>query len=59
MSIGKVRVIHLVNLQMKKISIYKMTYYPEPHSYRRRKINVEFDLFNYAAKTGVNKSKSC
>ena len=36
-----------------------MTYYPEPHSYSRRKTNVEFDLFNYAAKTGVNKSKSC
>ena len=34
-----------------------MSYYPEPHSHSRRKINVEFDLFNYAAKTGVKKSK--
>ena len=33
---------------MKKISLYKMSYYPGPSSHRRNKIKVELDLSNYA-----------
>ena len=40
-----------------------MRYDPEPDSYRRNKVNVELDLFNYATRldlkgvAGINKSR--
>ena len=34
----------------KKISLYKMSYFPEPHTYSRNKIKAELDLSNYAIK---------
>ena len=43
---GKVMIIHLIAGQIKNISLYKMSYYPEPDSHSRNKIKVELDLFN-------------
>ena len=46
-----------------KISLYKMSYFPEPYTRSKNKIKVEIDLFNYAVKSdsknvaGVDSSK--
>ena len=48
---------------IKKISLYKMSYFPEPYTRRKSEIKVELDLSNYATKsnlknaTGVDKLK--
>ena len=48
---------------IKKISLYKMSYYPETYTYNKNKIKVYLDLSNYAIKSdlkdeiGVNTSK--
>ena len=36
---------------MKKISLYKMSYFPEPCIHGKNKIEVEKDLSNYATKS--------
>ena len=47
---------------IKKVSIYKTSYFPEPHTHSKNKIKVE-NLTNYATKcdfkseTGVNTAK--
>ena len=48
---------------MKKISLCKMSYVPEPYSHRKNKIKFELDLSNYATKynskgvTGIDRSQ--
>ena len=37
----------------KKISLYKMNYFPEPYSYSKNKIKVELDLSKYATKSDL------
>ena len=46
-------IIRLIARLMKKISLYKMSYYPGPSSHRRNKIKVELDLSNYATMSDV------
>ena len=59
----KVVVIDLKVKVIKKILLYKMSYYPEPYTYNKNKVRVYLDLSNYAAKSdlkdeiGVNISK--
>ena len=43
---GKVIAIPFIGGLKKSISLYKMSYYPEPGSYRRNKIKVELGLAN-------------
>ena len=50
---GKVMIIRLIARLMKKISLYKMSYYPGPSSHRRNKIKVELDLSSYATMSDV------
>ena len=38
---------------MKKIFLYKMSYFPEPHSHRKTKIKVDLDLSNYSTKADL------
>ena len=40
-------IIHLITELIKKISLYKNSYFQEPYTYR---IKVELDLYNYAIK---------
>ena len=42
--------------RIKKISLYKMGYYPKPYSYSRNKIKIELKLSNSATKPEVNKA---
>lgn len=45
---GKVIIIPLIDGKLKKIVLFKIkSYYPEPDSHSRNKINVELDLSNY------------
>ena len=63
MSNLKVLIILLTVGFIKKILLYKMSYFPEPYTRRKSKIKVELDLSNYATKsnlknaTGVDKLK--
>ena len=63
MSNGKALTILVTVGLIKKISLYKMSYFPEPHNHSTNKIEVELDLENYATKsnlknvTGVDTSK--
>ena len=50
MSNGKVMIVLLIVGLIKKMSLYKMSHYPEPDSHDRNKIKVELYLSNYAAK---------
>ena len=62
MSNVKVTIIRLIVL-IKKVLLYKMSYFPEPYTHSRNKRKVELDLSNYATKsdlkgiTGINTSK--
>ena len=49
-------IIRSIARKIKKISLYKMVYYSEPHNYGRTKIKVELDLSNYATKPKVKKA---
>ena len=55
--------IHLIIGQIKKISLNKISNFPEPYSCNKKKIKVELDFFKYATKsdlqnaTGINTSK--
>ena len=53
MSIGKVMIIHLTVGLIKKILLYKMSYFPEPH----KKIEVQSDFFNYTTKSDLKNAK--
>ena len=50
---GKVIIIRLKAGQIKKISSYKMSYYPDPNNYSRDKIKVELDFSNHATKSNL------
>ena len=43
MSSGKVIIVHAIAGLIKNISLYAMSFYPEPDSYNRNKIKVELD----------------
>ena len=40
---GKTMTIHLIVGLIKKISLYKMSYFPEPYTHRKSKITVKLD----------------
>ena len=58
---GKVMIILLKFWINKKIQLYKMSYFPEPHT-NKKKVEVELDLSNYATEsdlknaTGIEKT---
>ena len=62
MSNGKVVIICLIVELIKKISLHKMLYFPEPFSCTLNQIKVKWNLTDYATKfdlkkaTGVDKS---
>ena len=47
---GKAKKNLLIVGLIKKISLYKMSYFPQTYSHIKSKIKVELDLSNYAAK---------
>ena len=53
MSSGKIIIIRLASGKVKKI--YKISYFPEPYSHSRNKINAELDLSNYVTKFELSK----
>ena len=55
---GKVMAIRLIVAQIKRISLYKMSCYPEPGIHSRNKIEVELDLSNYATKSDLKDATS-
>ena len=52
---GKVTTIHLIVWLIKKTLLYKMSYFPEPHSDNKNKIKVELNFSNYVTKSDSNK----
>ena len=60
---GKVMIKLLIVEMIKKILLYKMSYFPEPYNHSTQKIKVKLDLFNQVTKCdlesalGVNTSK--
>ena len=51
MSNGKVMIILLTVGLMKKISLHRMSYFPDPYTHSKNKIKVELDLSNYPTKS--------
>ena len=51
---GKVTTIHLIVWLIKKTLLYKMSYFPEPHSDNKNKIKVELNFSNYVTKSDSN-----
>ena len=58
MSNGKVMIIHLTVGLIKKISLYKVSYFLESYSHNKSKIRVELDLSSYATKSDLQKVTS-
>ena len=58
MSNGKAKIIVLTVELIKKILLYKMSYFPEPHTHSKNKIEVELDLSNYATKSDSENATS-
>ena len=52
MSSGKAMIIRLIAGLIKKISLYKLTYFPEPYTDTKQKMKFELDFYNYATKSG-------
>ena len=50
---GKIMIIHLIVGLMKKILLYKMSYFLEPYTDSKNKGNVELDLSNNATKSDL------
>ena len=50
---GKVMKIHLIVGLIKKILLYKMSYFSEPYNCSKNKIKVEIHLSNYATKSDL------
>ena len=59
MSNGKVAIIVLIFESIKKISLYKKSYFPELYTCSNNKIKVELDLSNYATKSDLTKANRC
>ena len=55
MSNGKVMIIHLTVGLIKKILLYKVTYFPETHSHSKNKIKADSNLSNYVTKCDLKK----
>ena len=43
---------------MKKILLYKMSYFPEPYTCSKNKLKIELDLSNYATKLDLKNATS-
>ena len=54
---GKSMKIRLMAGLIKEISLYKMSYYPQPNSPSKSKIKVELYLSSYAKKSDVKKQQ--
>ena len=52
---GKIIIILLIVGSIKKISLYKMSYFPKPYTLIENKIKAELGLSNYAAKYNFKK----
>ena len=59
MSNGKIMITVLIIDLIKKILLYKMSYYPKPYTRGKKKMKAELDLSNYATKFDLKKLKSC
>ena len=63
MSNAKVMIMHLIMGSIKKILLYKMSYFPEPYTNSKNKIKIDLNLSFYETKpdlknvTGVDKSE--
>ena len=55
MSNGKVMIIHLTVGLIKKILLYKVTYFPEIHSHSKSEIKADSNLSNYVTKYDLKK----
>ena len=53
MSNGIVMTTDFIAGQIKKISLYKMSYFPESRTNRKTKIKIEIDFINYATKSNI------
>ena len=53
MSNDKATIILLIVGLIKKISLYKFSYFPEPYTLSKNKIKAELNLSNYAAKSDL------
>ena len=58
MSNGKVMIIRLIIGLIKKISLYKMSCFPEPYNCTKNKIKIKLDLSNYATKSDLKGEKN-
>ena len=45
---GKVMIVLLTSELIKKISLYKMSYFPDPYTNSKIKTEIELDFSNYA-----------
>ena len=48
---GKAAIIILIVRLIKKMLLYKMSYFSEPYTHSKSKLKVELDLSNYATKS--------
>ena len=53
---GKATIILLTVGLIKKILLPKISYFPEPHTHSKNKIEIELDLSNYATKSDLKKA---
>ena len=53
MSNGKFMIIHLIVGLIKKILLYKMSFFPEPYTRSKNKIKIELDFSDYATKSDL------
>ena len=54
---GKVMIIHLIIVLIKKIWLCEMSYFPEPYTHSKNKIKAELDLSNYTTKFDLKSEK--
>ena len=59
MSNGKVSIIHLIVGLIKKMLLFKMSYFAEPYDHSKNEIKVDLNLFNYATKSDLKKHNRC
>ena len=57
MSNGKVMIIHLIVGLIEKISLYKMSYFPEPYTLSKNEIKVELYLSTYSTKSDIKNAR--
>ena len=54
----KVMIIHLIVGYTKKISLYKISFFPEPYIHSKNKMEVELDSSNYVTKSDLKKQQA-